>query len=206
MITMFIDHFGLLFYPEVDAFRIIGRIAFPIYAYLISEGCKYTHNRKRYLLQILILGLVCSIAYSIEEGVLFFCILSTFSISIVLIYLYDYCIKDSRNKSILFFLALILVYILCHYVEFDYGFFGILVPLLVYMGKTKRIKLVLLAIGLILLILNAGYSLQVYCILSIPFIMMYNGTRGKLRLKWIFYIFYPTHLILLWVVYTIVRT
>ena len=61
IITMFIDHFGLQLFPQLKILRIIGRIALPIFAYMIAEGCFYTKNRLKYLLQLLILGLGCHI-------------------------------------------------------------------------------------------------------------------------------------------------
>ena len=56
--TMFIDHMGLMLFPHMDIFRIIGRLAFPIYAYCIAEGFRYTRNRLKYFLQIFILGVL----------------------------------------------------------------------------------------------------------------------------------------------------
>ena len=43
-VSMFIDHVGVLFFPRVLFLRIIGRLAFPIFAYLIAEGCRHTNN------------------------------------------------------------------------------------------------------------------------------------------------------------------
>ena len=59
MISMFIDHLGLQIFPTESIYRIIGRIALPIFAYMIAEGCKYTRKRWLYLLKILSLGLIC---------------------------------------------------------------------------------------------------------------------------------------------------
>ena len=52
LITMILDHMGLLLFPQTQIFRIIGRISFPIYAFLIAEGCRYTKNKYKYLLKI----------------------------------------------------------------------------------------------------------------------------------------------------------
>ena len=46
LITMTIDHIGFMLLPQVKILRAIGRIAFPIFAYMIAEGCQYTRNRK----------------------------------------------------------------------------------------------------------------------------------------------------------------
>ena len=47
-ITMTVDHIGVIFFPSSNILRIIGRIAFPIFAFMIAEGCKYTKNKFRY--------------------------------------------------------------------------------------------------------------------------------------------------------------
>ena len=48
LITMLIDHIGLVFFPGIEIFRIIGRISFPIFAFMIAEGCEHTENKKKY--------------------------------------------------------------------------------------------------------------------------------------------------------------
>jgi len=48
-ITMLIDHIGAIFFPDIMFIRIIGRVAFPIYAFLITEGYSRTKNLKRYM-------------------------------------------------------------------------------------------------------------------------------------------------------------
>lgn len=197
MITMFIGHFGMIFFPDISIFIIISRIAFPIYAYLIAEGCKYTRNRTRYFLQIFILGLICSIVFILVERYIYFCVLITFSISILLIYLIDYVRESFGSRCILLILALTLVGILCKHVEIDYGFFGILVPVMTYLPKEKNFKVAMFSISLFVLTIMLNNPLQIYCLISILFIILYNGNRGKLNLKWFFYLFYPVHFILL---------
>ena len=63
MVSMLLDHVGLLFFPEEPIFRILGRIAFPIFAYMIAEGCRYTKNRAKYLGMIAGMGIVFQLVY-----------------------------------------------------------------------------------------------------------------------------------------------
>ena len=58
-VTMLVDHAGILFFPSQNIYRIIGRLAFPIFAYMIAEGCKYTRNKIRYFAMIFGLAAVC---------------------------------------------------------------------------------------------------------------------------------------------------
>ena len=97
MISMTIDHVGMILFPEVIAFRIIGRIAFPIFAYMIAEGCRYTKNRKKYLLTLLGLGVICQIVSYVAEGSLYQCVLISFSLAVGLIYLYDYAVQSKKT-------------------------------------------------------------------------------------------------------------
>ena len=53
LLTMTVDHIGAYLFPRVMLLRIVGRIAYPIFAYMIGEGCRYTRNPKKYLLTIL---------------------------------------------------------------------------------------------------------------------------------------------------------
>ena len=62
IITMTIDHIGLVFFPGVAAFRIIGRLAFPIFAFLIAEGCSHTKNKLKRFLLMFAMGLVQRVA------------------------------------------------------------------------------------------------------------------------------------------------
>lgn len=198
MVTMFIDHFGILIFPDIILFRIIGRISFPIYAYLIAEGCKYTKNRTKYFLQVFTLGLICSVVFIFIERYIFFCILITFSLSILMIYLIDYVRKSFKRRWILLILALVGMFFLCKYIEVDYGFFGALVPVITYLTNKKSFKFILFSISLIVLILAINNSIQIYCLLSLPFILLYNGERGKINLKRFFYLFYPCHFIVIY--------
>ena len=63
MVSMLLDHVGLLFFPNVAIFRILGRIAFPIFAYMIAEGCRYTKNRAKYLGMIAAMAIVFQVVY-----------------------------------------------------------------------------------------------------------------------------------------------
>jgi hypothetical protein len=80
---------GMLLFPGNMALRIIGRLAFPIYAYMIAEGCKYTRNRLRYFLSLFLLGAACQLVYFVVDGSLYFSVLITFSLSILTIYALD---------------------------------------------------------------------------------------------------------------------
>ena len=60
---MLIDHMGAIFFPQYRVMRIIGRIAFPIYAYCLTVGCVYTHDMLRYVQRVILLALIAQPIY-----------------------------------------------------------------------------------------------------------------------------------------------
>lgn len=62
-VSMLLDHMGILLFPHFVIFRWCGRIALPLFAFFIGEGCRYTSNRKKYILSLFTLAAVCQAAY-----------------------------------------------------------------------------------------------------------------------------------------------
>jgi len=220
VITMVIDHVGVAFYPTFLSestylvFRAIGRIAMPLFAFLIAEGCRHTKDKKKYFTLIFLLGIVCDIAYFVAMEELYLCILTTFSFSILFIYSFDGMIKSIKEKDGNFFLNLVyfastfsVLVLLSSWVEkkggtLDYGILGALLPLLCYLFKNKWLTLIPLSLGILALSLDYGYSgfafpVQWFAFLAVPIVALYNGKRGKYNLKYFFYLFYPVHLLLI---------
>ena len=196
MLTMTLDHIGVQMFPGVLWLRIVGRLAFPIYAYMIAEGCAHTRNRRKYLLQMAGLALLCQLVYFFAMGSLFQCILVTFTLSILLIYA---CDTGSRPLTALALLGVAFVTVtlprLLPGTDFaiDYGFFGVLVPVAAYLGKTRREKLLFTAGALVALAWSVG-DIQWYSLAALLPLALYGGQRGKRRMKWLFYLYYPLHL------------
>ena len=196
MLTMTLDHIGVQMFPGAHWLRIAGRLAFPIYAYMIAEGCAHPRNRRKYLLQMAGLALLCQLVYFFAMGSLFQCILVTFTLSILLIYA---CDTGSRPLIGLTLLGVAFITValprLLPATDFavDYGFFGVLVPVAVYLGKTRREKLLFTAGALVVLAWSVG-GIQWYSLAALLPLALYGGQRGKRRMKWLFYLYYPLHL------------
>ncbi len=207
-ISMLIDHIGYMFFPDVIIFRIIGRLAFPIFAFMIAEGCRYTKNKRWYFLTIFILALICQYAYFYSEGEMYLGVLVTFSLSIALILSFQYCLKALGQglyiNALLFPLSVMLVYIFTLYFEIDYGFWGIMLPLFASAippedEYSRKINVALFTVGVFILSLSLG-GIQYYSLYASPLLLMYSGKRGKCKMKYFFYVFYPLHLIVLEVI------
>ena len=89
LIAMTCDHVGMQLLPQFGFLRIIGRLAMPIFAYMIAEGCRYTRSCRKYLCRMLLLALACQVVYFVALGSLYQCILVTFSLSAGLIFSLD---------------------------------------------------------------------------------------------------------------------
>ena len=203
LIAMTCDHVGLQLLPQFGFLRIIGRLALPIYAYMIAEGCRYTRDRRRYLGRMLALAAVCLCEYFGAMGSLYQCILVTFSLSICLIFAVDRAVKSRKSGAVL--LALVVFMAACYvcvelpeklfYTDFavDYGIWGVLLPVFVYFGRSKRAKLAWLSVGLCLLAADLGGS-QWWALAAVPLLALYSGRRGTWRMGSLFYVYYPVHL------------
>lgn len=210
-LSMFVDHFGYEIFPEEQLFRIIGRIAFPLFAYFIFEGCKYTRNRLRYFGQIFILGIVCMAVYYWYSGDIYGNILITFSLSILNIS-FVYWVHQKFDKMqtlknrLVFFLGTALIFLftlfICEAIYIDYGFYGVMVPVIVAIfdllsPKDKKLSSIIgLSIGLLLMSIEIG-GIQYISLISVFLLLVYNRKRGKCQMKYFFYIFYPLRLLLI---------
>ena len=147
-VTMLIDHAGLILFPEQHWMRIVGRIAFPLFAYCIAEGYRYTRHRLRYFLQIFLLGIGCQIVYYIAERDWYHGILLTFSLSILLMELarrWRLAMQTADEKAawlwgIALFAAILAVWGFTTVVTVDYGFVGILLPFLAYLPEKVGLR------------------------------------------------------------------
>ncbi|MBQ6892875.1 MAG: hypothetical protein IJN48_01600 [Clostridia bacterium] len=226
-VSMLIDHAGLLLFPQYQWMRWIGRLAMPLFGFFIAEGARHTSNRRRYFLRTFCLGVVCQTVYLAEEilsgGIrsVYLNILFTFSFSMLICFAYMDVEKALESadksrvfqKSTLFLLVSVLVIafeIFCTNsreligvkLSFDYGAAGAFLPLFAAMGKGRIKQLVCYSLGLILFALSFAESLPYiwFALLDIPILFFYNGERGSRKLKYMFYVFYPLHLGLLYLI------
>ena len=203
LIAMTIDHIGKFMFPDIALFSVIGRLAYPIFGYFIAEGYFYTRNKIRYFAMIFGVGAICQLVYFFAEQSLYQCIMITFSLSILLMCAFDNMQKKRSLISTFFAVfATVLVYFISEILpgiinstdfRIDYGFWGIVFPALIYLANGRVFKLGITVAGLMPLAMSIG-GIQWFSYLAIPLIAMYNGKRGKFCMKYLFYIYYPLHL------------
>ena len=210
MISMAIDHIGLMFFPSVRILRYLGRIAFPIYAYMIAEGCRYTKNRKKYLSMMAAMALVFQIVYLVFMGSFYQGILVNFSLSIATIFAIDSFIKNKKaiNRILM---SLIVFGVLFIHIGFpkifssygfkiDYNIWGLLLPVIVYFMPNKWWRALGVAATLVIMTLVSGKTMQWWSLMTLPMLLLYNEERGSKKMKYLFYIFYPLHMVIIYAV------
>ena len=214
-ITMLLDHMGFILFPEYPIFRIIGRIAFPIFAFLLAEGCYYTKNKLRHFIVIAGFAVVMQTVLFVATKMTDFNIFIPFAISIALCYLVDYIERFIKEKRILISIGLIILLIssliLFYFIDayttyffMNYGIYAVYLPFVLYIIR-KYIKHVnifvsifIICITMVLMKYFTPYLYQFYGMISCVFILLYNRKKGKYNLKYLFYIFYPLHMVILY--------
>ncbi len=208
MLSMLVDHIGVELYPQLRFLRIIGRIALPLFAYMIAEGCFYTKNRTKYLVTLSTLAVLCQVVFYITTKSLYQGILITFSLSIITIFSIDCLIKSKDlfkitlaliGLTFTFFVSIIIpIAFKQKGFAIDYGLFGMLLPVAIYYSPNKICKLI--SCACMLALLSIGSEIQFFSLFALPLLALYNGKRGTPKLKYVFYIFYPLHLIVIYFV------
>ncbi|MBP7176215.1 MAG: TraX family protein [Thermoclostridium sp.] len=222
IVLMVIDHTGALFFPQVMFLRIIGRLSFPLFAFLISQGFLHTRSVKKYLLRLGVCGVLFQIPdwFSTIYGNLtnnpFFGahyvlnIFATLFFGLAAIALFD----RLKNKNLLLsWLAAIAMAAVAQVTGADYGAYGVFYMLMFYLAGTD-IKKIFIGISIlhaaygcyevILSLVQTGHAafphaIQLYSMLSAFLVSMYNHEQGR-KMKFFFYAFYPGHMILLYLI------
>ena len=210
MVSMVFDHVGDMFFPEMTWMRMVGRLAMPIFAFCITEGYIHTRDKKKYLLRMGIFALISEVPFDLAfDGKIGFShqnIMLSFFISIVALMLFD-LIRGAKIESkgrysvwrtILGILVVIVMAAVAMLVKADYTMFAVGSVFLFYVFKdVNPFVRPIPGVAFLAVTRTMGY----YCTtgLSIIPLLLYNGKKGK-GLKWLFYVFYPGHLLLLYVI------
>ena len=176
--------------------RMIGRLAFPIYAFMIVEGFHHTRNPKKYLLRLIAFAFISEIPFdlALHKGVLFYPdaqnVFFTLSIGLAML------IGLKQFKSSLY-LCSIIVLSACAYAEFmhtDYSYRGILVILMFELCRDCPLARNL---SVMAVFMKIAYWFNGYASVALLPISLYNGKKGP-SWKYFFYSFYPVHLLILY--------
>ncbi|MBQ9608859.1 MAG: conjugal transfer protein TraX [Lachnospiraceae bacterium] len=236
IITMTIDHIGAsigLTYVNGNLYlsglipkniyflcRAIGRIAFPIFCYLIVEGYYHTRNIRKYALRLFIFALISQVPFSLaffktpfdfDTNVYF-----TLFFGLICVYLADYEkkqyaeYKEGGDKSILrscicAYFAILIIMIISVILHTDYSAYGIMLILLFYYfrieyplsSREDLIKFIKLFISIAIFTFIFSNTFELLGLLSLIPIAFHNHKKGP-SMKYVFYAYYPVHLLILY--------
>ena len=225
MLSMLVDHTGFVFFPGQLMFRYVGRIAFPIYCFLLTEGFFHTRNVYRYMARMGVfaliseipfnLGLYHTLVYRWNVNVFF-----TLFLGLAVMYFSEFMYRrtGSRSPGILFcFMGMMAA----EYIHSDYGSMGVLVIYIFYLAyegrncgtvQSRRNTTLVMCLAEAALFAVKS-SLERWAVFSLIPILLYSGKKsGKiwktlhmdridLFIKYFFYAVYPFHLLVLWFIY-----
>jgi hypothetical protein len=202
IIFMIIDHIGLFFFPHMIAFRIFGRISFPLFAWLIANGARHTSNPKAYLVRIFLFALIAEVPYWLANQFLDFPfanlnVLFTLGLGLTAIIF----IKKTENRQMWLLIAVICAAI-AQLLHSDYGAFGVLTTVSFYLffNNLKYMIIAQLILFLFPYFLLSEYrqgSIQPLGLAALFFIALYNNKEGA-KAKYLFYIFYPAQYVVIY--------
>ena len=177
MISMLIDHTSVAYFGQTTLFNVIGRIAFPIFAFQISEGYIHTKNLKKYLLRLFCFAIISQVPFMLFDSMFTnnfsFNIFGTLFVGLLAILLYDKIsncsfelTKDKKfnltiNK-IFGFIPAILLGIVSEVCCFDYGFWGVAIIFLFYFFKNDKLGMVIFNMESILLFMDTIIYIYFY--------------------------------------------
>lgn len=170
-----------------------GRFAFPIFVFLLVEGFEKTHNRRKYGLSLLILGLISEIPFNLMNGNALLFQKQNVMFTLLLGYLALCSLEYFKKRPLVSLATLLVMFLLTRYMQADYGTAGFIFTLLIYGLRKERIIQTVACPVLLPMKLMVFLSLILTC--------LYNGKRGFIKtpfLKYCFYAFYPVHMLIIY--------
>ncbi len=204
-VSMLIDHIGYAFFPRVLWLRFVGRLAFPIYCFLLTEGAHYTKNAGKYALRLGIGAVLSELPFDL----LFFGRITLAHQNVMLTLLLGFAMLQCMKRTERFPLKLLLVlpfYFLANRLHTDYSGRGILVIALFSLTRGCSWRYLVQTLGLILLFARpdstGALPWTTFAVLAMLPIALYTGRKATVSkgVQTIFYLFYPVHLTVLFLV------
>lgn len=208
IISMAVDHTAKNFFPDNIALAMIGRIAFPLFAYCLVVGCLYTRSTKNYIGRLFVFAIISQPFYVMAfhptwegfiENILVLNIFFTLIAGVLVIN----ALMNIKKNWWMILIAVAMEF----FIGLDYGIYGIILMVIFYLCRNKSwLSFILIFIwmslsfpGDFIHMLGFGIDLQFFAVLSLPLIYIHTGIRPKIN-KYFFYIFYPAHLFVIFLV------
>lgn len=205
MLCMLIDHVGAYLMNDFWLFRVIGRLAMPLFVFGLAEGFIHTSSRKKYFVRIAICALITEVVlYFLQQNV-GYTLWHNILLNFVLAFISLICVE--KRNALLIFVPIMAGF--AEYLKLDYGWAVIVLAIGFYLTlkyTKKRSVLYFAGIATSLLLTNAllvviGKTLpQMFAVLAFIPLMFYDGKKGHRLPKWFGYAFYPAHLFLILII------
>ncbi|MCL1905584.1 MAG: conjugal transfer protein TraX [Clostridiales bacterium] len=201
-VSMIFSHTGVIFWPSQVWWQIPGRIAMPIFAFMIANGARMSRNVWQYLTRLLVFAALIQYPYSVflANGRLNICFTLGLGLAAIIAW--------QSSLPVIARLTMVLAACLtAEWLNAEYGWYGIMMIFFSHIFFTERRMLAIgwVALNAVLLWqmtsdLLAGDTypqVQGLCLLALPLVLLYDGKRGG-GWRWEFYAFYIGHLALLY--------
>lgn len=220
--SMLIDHIGLVLVWQgwvvcsgrstasmtlYAVLRSIGRLAFPIFCFLLVEGFVHTRSRVKYLLRLLLFAFVSELPFDLAvhgaawawkgQNVMF-----TLALGLLAVWACEKLLREkgapAAPRALLAVAASGFCVLAAWLLKTDYGLYGVLLILVLYLLRERTLPRELggaLVLGS-MVVFGHSWWIEIFAIAALPALRLYNGERGR-QSKWFFYVFYPTHFLLL---------
>lgn len=218
---MICDHLWAKVIPGNDWMTYVGRMTFPIFAFMISEGFFHTSSLKKYTLRLLAFALISEIPFNLFYGGSWFYpyhqnVLFTLLLGLIAITLIDKARKDKTSKTIIRTVLILIPVCLGAFIGFpDYGFWGFLMVVMFYLFRdfpfawlAQLVAMIIINCelfeGQFIIIDLFGksfeFATQGFAVFSLIPIWLYGGKKGKSSkiIQYGFYAFYPLHMIIIY--------
>lgn len=193
IVTMMLDHIGAVFFPKILIFRIIGRISFPIFAFLVAEGFFHTSDVKKYITRLGVLAIVSEVPFDLLfYGTLIHLGHQNVFFTLCLAVTAMYWMNKSYNVVMKFGIGFLFL-LLADVLHTDYMSMGVFLVFIFYFWREYKMTKYIMAAAANILFMG---GIQIYGTLALFPISLYNGEEGK-KIKKFFYLFYPVHIIIL---------
>lgn len=225
MSFMLLDHLWATIIPGNQWLTFIGRMAFPLFAFMIAEGFVHTSNFRKYALRLLVFALISeipfnlfyssSVFYPFHQNVIFTLLIGLLAIKVIDIYLQ----KRTPLNLVYATLAAVGLPLLAEIAMTDYGAIGVMTVIVFYLFRNMRYTWLLQLIALFILnvVIFQGFYIPIeilgqqiefptqgFAVFAMIFIYLYNGAKGgggKI-MQYSVYLFYPLHMLILYFLFT----
>lgn len=200
VVTMLIDHLGYELFPSADWLRMVGRLSFPIFAFLLVEGFIHTSHRKNYVLRLAVFAVISEVPYQLFAWGALWRIppWSNIMFELLLAFFALWCIQKGK----IWYAGAAAAVVLAEALGFMYGGYGILLAAAFYIFHEKRwAGMASLAVLTVIYCLCNNSWFQIWAIAAAIPLYFYNGQKGQRLPRYFCYVFYPVHTLAIYGLY-----